>query len=62
MILRLTYWQSQLQNKIFHQKNLLGLELMNKSLRQAMYQAPSTNRDMLLNLEYRLFEKHKNQK
>jgi carbamoyltransferase len=36
----------------------LGKLYMNQGLRQAMYKAPSSYKDMLINLEYRLFEKN----
>lgn len=53
-IFTMTYWQ-----KKWHEKksgHITGGLLSTMALRQAMYKSPKSNRDMLLNLEYRLFE------
>lgn len=55
-IFTLTFWQKRLLER--KMLKTTGAFLSTISLRQAMYRSPKSNRDMLLNLEYRLFERN----
>ena len=56
LILSMSRWQQKIPDSLMRSSSRLGVQLANRGLRQAMYKAPSSNRDMLLNLDYRLFE------
>ena len=56
LIFLMSRWQQKIPDRFWRANAKLGAQLSNRSLRQAMYKAPSSHRDMLLNLDYRLFE------